>query len=89
MYVSVCLFVSLLVHVVLCQSKCKAKMFVDPQTGWRRFARPADVELNAMRLTTGHVVSIHPLARSLARRHVNPHATDRRRIVSALMARSH
>ena len=29
--------------------------------------RPADVELNAMHLTTGHVVSIHSLARPLAR----------------------
>ena len=32
MYVSVCLFISLLVRVVLCQSKCTAKCFADHQT---------------------------------------------------------
>ena len=75
MYVSVRLFVRLLDRVVLRQSKCTLKCFVDPQTGWRRCACPAGPELNAMHLTTGHVVSIHParmLARSPARPPIHP-----------------
>ena len=67
---------SVCLSVRFCVSLCaRLKCFVDPQTGWRRCARSADVDLKAMHLTAGHVVSIHPhrpLACSPARSPTHP-----------------
>ena len=102
MYVSICMFVRLLVCVVNCPSVLFRYL---TQTGWRRCARPTDMEFKAIHLTTGHLVSVNSFARSLARSlarplvrqsahpssspaRANSHQTDRCRILSVLMARS-
>ena len=64
MYMSVCLFVRLLVSMVMCSSK----MFRYLTPDWMApVCRLTDMELTAMHFTTGHVVSAHPFARSFAR----------------------